>query len=241
MAPRTSKVERSRRVIDYRPLDDLDQVRSLTNAKGHDTAGIAASITRFGFVEPITLDERTGRLASGHGRLDELLDKRARGDDPPDGIDVDDDGRWLAPVVLGWASADDGEAEAFEVAANQLTIAGGWDSDLLLEQVARIQSTPLRFDGLGFDPDELEVMLTSLRTDDRMPTNDETWTERPPDTTVAFRFGDYSGRVAHHVYDDFLARFEKLRTDNDAVLLDEVLVAWLGLTAPVESTDDASA
>lgn len=36
-------------------------------------------------------------------------------------------GEWLLPVARGWASTSDAEAEAYLVAANSLTMFGGWD------------------------------------------------------------------------------------------------------------------
>jgi ParB-like chromosome segregation protein Spo0J len=58
------------RWIDYVPLDEIAEAHR--NPKLHDRRGIRASVTRFGFVEPITIDERTGRLVAGHGRLEQL-------------------------------------------------------------------------------------------------------------------------------------------------------------------------
>lgn len=69
------------RTIDYLPLDEIE--RATVNPKGHDKVGISASVERFGVVEILVVDERTGRLVSGHGRLDALLAAHAEGTPPP--------------------------------------------------------------------------------------------------------------------------------------------------------------
>ncbi len=79
--------------VDYMRLGDVQPAE--VNPKGHD-GSIAESIGRFGFNDPLALDERTGRLVEGHGRLDELKARRARGESPPARVRVDDDGEWNA-------------------------------------------------------------------------------------------------------------------------------------------------
>lgn len=223
----------ARRTLEYHRITDLQRAES--NAKGHDVDGIAASVRRFGFVEPIILDTRTQRLVAGHGRLDDLEAKHAAGEPLPDGIDVDVDGTWLAPVIH-WASKDDAEAEAYAVAVNQLPMAGGWEPETLIEQLERIQATPLGLDGVGFARDDLDLMLAErallLEQPDAMPPAPKEWdteTKGSDDGTVAFRFGDYSGKVQRSIYDTFVKRLEALRSDESIVLLDEALVRWLQL------------
>jgi hypothetical protein len=96
------------RRVEYLAVDEI--LPAERNPKLHAARDIDASITRFGFVEPIVMDERTGRLVAGHGRLEDLLTKQQGGGAPPDGIVVDEQGRWRVPVVRGWSSADDAEA-----------------------------------------------------------------------------------------------------------------------------------
>jgi hypothetical protein len=71
------------RWIEYQPLDELRP--DPRNPKGHDVAGLRASLGRFGYAEPITVDERTGLLVSGHGRRELLLDDFAAGSAVPTG------------------------------------------------------------------------------------------------------------------------------------------------------------
>lgn len=150
------------RTMDYVPLDDV--LPALVNPKGHAETEIAHSVSRFGFVEPIVRDERTGRLVSGHGRINELRRRRESGEPPPDGVEVDEQGRWLAPVVGGWSSRDDEEAQAYLLAANQLTIAGGWDNRDLSTVLSTLTETAEGLVGTGFVQDDLDRVLRSLGT-----------------------------------------------------------------------------
>jgi hypothetical protein len=128
------------------PLDDI--VRAPRNPKAHAAEIIANSVSRFGVVELPALDERTGRLVAGHGRLDDLVARRAAGEQPPDGIDTDPDGQWLVPVARGWSSRSDADAEAYLIVSNQATTAGGWDDTGLAQVLADLRDQ---------DPDLLTV------------------------------------------------------------------------------------
>jgi DNA modification methylase len=152
----------SKRWTEYLLVAELPE--AVRNPKSHDEDGIAASIDRFGYVEQVVIDERTGRLVSGHGRRADLLRREAAGEQPPDGIDVDDGGRWLVPVSRGWSSSSDAEAEAFVVAANRLVERGGWQLDLLTEVLKDLSTTDLGLTGVGYTSDELDVLVARLDT-----------------------------------------------------------------------------
>lgn len=156
------------RSIEYLTLDEI--LPADQNPKSHDEAGLAASVERFGYVEPITIDERTGNLVAGHGRLAELQARRDRGDPPPDGVLVDESGAWRAPVVRGWASADDAEAKAYLVASNRLTERGGWHAQGLADMLAELAAGP-GLEGVGYDADDLATMLADLVVPDFAPTS----------------------------------------------------------------------
>lgn len=120
------------RRLEHVPLDEL--VPALRNPKSHALAAIGRSIGQFGYVEPVVVDDRTGRLVAGHGRVEQLRRQRAAGEDPPEGIGED----WSVPVLRGWASRSDEEAEAYLVAANRLGEVGGWDDHALAELLAGV-------------------------------------------------------------------------------------------------------
>ena len=152
-------VETTSRSIEYLPLDAIDGTDG--NPRTHDLPGVVRSIALLGFTAPAVVDERTGQLIIGNGRLEALRLIRAHqhGEPvpanveavltearviaalsdadgtprPPDGIARDADGGWRAPVVHGWASRDDDHARAAVIADNKLTERGTWDDRALTE------------------------------------------------------------------------------------------------------------
>lgn len=120
--------------VQYVPLSSLKPAKR--NPKKHEIDTVLTSMVRFGYVAPMILDERTGRLVAGHGRLESLKKAQAEGKAPPKRVRVEN-GDWLVPVVRGVAFQDDSEAEAYLLADNQTTILGGWDEE---ELTAIIQS-----------------------------------------------------------------------------------------------------
>lgn len=147
------------RWTDYMPLALIRP--ALRNPKRHAAAEIRASITRFSLAELPLLDERTGRLVAGHGRLDDLAARKRAGEDPPGGVRVDPaSGEWLVPVQRGWASRTDAEAEAYLAASNELSRRGGWDEDGLAEMLADIAATdPALLVPTGFTEEDMARML----------------------------------------------------------------------------------
>lgn len=144
--------------IVYEPLSSL--VRWPKNPKRHDLDGIGSSIDRFGYVMPIAVDERTGRIFAGHGRLETLELRKQTGGEPPLRVKIDRaSGEWLVPVLRGIEFSSPDEAEAYVVADNQLTVAGGFDDVLLRELLQRHDAAQLPVTGLGFDDTELERLL----------------------------------------------------------------------------------
>lgn len=151
----------SARRIEYMPLGKLE--RAPRNPKRHDAEGIGASVGHFGLVETPALDDRTGRLVAGHGRLDDLLTRREAGQAPPDGVQVSPEGEWLVPVLRGWASRSDADAEAYLVASNQLTAKAGWDREGLAELLGDLQEQDAHLATLtGFDEKELDDLARFL-------------------------------------------------------------------------------
>lgn len=153
------------RSLEYVTLQDI--VPATRNPKGHALDELAASIDRFGFMEPLLMDERTGRLVGGHGRLETLADAEAAGLAMPDGIALVG-GRWAVPVTRGWASADDMEAQAALIALNRLVERGGWDNTDLSTMLAELRDGP-GLDGVGYSAHDLDVLLAQLA-----PEEDET-------------------------------------------------------------------
>lgn len=159
----------SRRNIVFKPLAEVQP--ALRNPKAHDLAALVTSIRRFGFADAVVLDERTGRLVSGHGRCEALAEMQKRGDPAPEGVLVVDD-VWHVPVQMGWASKNDTEAEAFIVAANRLVERGGYDDDVLASVLADL-STAGALDGIGYDADDVQRIIAEAERGRFTPQVDE--------------------------------------------------------------------
>jgi hypothetical protein len=155
--PDTSTKSRS---IDYLPLDEVRLAPR--NPKGHDAAGIRGMIAHHGFVELPAIDERTGRLVAGHGRHEQLTAMWEAGEDPPDGIEVLPDGRWAMPVLRGWSSRSDPDAEAYLLGSNKIGEKGGIaDEALLAEMLGDLDHQDLLL-LTGFGQTELDDLRAAL-------------------------------------------------------------------------------
>lgn len=143
------------RSIEHLPLDELKA--DPKNPKAHRLDVLSESVGRFGFVEPVVVDARTGYLVSGHGRAKTLREMRDGGESPPEGIVVADDGEWLVPAATGWASRTDSEAAAVLIALNRTTEVGGWVDDELLGLLDSLsQEDEDGLLGLGYDDSAID-------------------------------------------------------------------------------------
>jgi hypothetical protein len=162
--------DRPPRWQEYLSLDELLERRDPRNPKDHADRDIRKSMGRFGYTEPVMVDERTGFLVAGHGRVDNLAARRAAGENPPDGIVDHPERGWTVPTNRGWASRSDEEAAAYLVAANQLTIKGGWKPDPFAAILAELRSTDTGLEGIGLSPTEAADILAAYGP---VPTLDE--------------------------------------------------------------------
>ena len=121
--------------LEYLPLNHLE--RFPRNPKLHSDK-IVASFEEYGYVNPMIIDEATGRLVAGHGRLEKLQDLRRAGEPPPDRIKVAPDGTWLAPVIRGIHFTSMEQAERYLIDDNMTSQLGGWDEPLLADISAEI-------------------------------------------------------------------------------------------------------
>ena len=161
--------------IEWVRLDEV--IRWDRNPKDHDIGEISNSIERFGFVSPILMDEGSGKLIAGHGRLDTLMALKASGNygtyAHPEGLRNDEsDDMWLVPVVRGIEFENEDEAEAYLLADNHLTEIGGW-LDYQLTQILADHAAkgPEALLGTGWDHDDVDARLEALL--DKGKENDE--------------------------------------------------------------------
>ena len=145
------------RRLDYMPLSDLRP--NPANPRKHKPAELRKSFNRFGYTNPIHLDERTGLIAAGHGRHALLVQMKGDKATPPEAITVREDGEWLVPVSRGWASKDDDEAMAYLIADNRQTERGGWIEPELAAMLTEVRETDLSLAGTGFTPKDVDALL----------------------------------------------------------------------------------
>ena len=154
--PRTAEA----RKLEYVALDALQPAPR--NPKRHDIDKLKDSFRRFGFVFPGTRDDRTGRTVAGHGRAEALGEMHDAGEPAPRGIVVDDTGRWLVPVIVGWSSANDREAEALLVIDNHHPALAGWDDPGLGELLADLNANdPALLLLTGFTDHDITALLAA--------------------------------------------------------------------------------
>tara|TARA_A100001391_G_scaffold170936_2_gene132070 strand:+ start:1076 stop:1726 length:651 start_codon:yes stop_codon:yes gene_type:complete len=145
--------------IQYLPLSEI--VEADSNPKDHDIGQIYQSIKRFGFTQPIMMNENTGKLLAGHGRLQTLQQMKQAGEKTPNRIKEKND-EWLVPVLKGISFEDDMEAQAYLIADNRLTELGGWNTGELVETLQDLIEGGLDLDGVGYDFDDLESMVNQI-------------------------------------------------------------------------------
>ena len=114
------------------------------NARTHSAdqvAQIRASIDRFGFTNPVLVDEKLGIIA-GHGRLAAAL---------------------LEPVIekiptITIAGLSEAERRALVLADNKIALNAGWDDDLLRMEFADLRLSSVDLELTGFGLPELEAL-----------------------------------------------------------------------------------
>lgn len=142
--------------IDYVDFEEVQ--RWPRNPKDHDLNEIKNSFVRFGFVSPIIMDEKSGHLVAGHGRIDTLRLMQEREIPPPARVRVEGE-KWLVPVLRGVYFNNPAEAEAYVLADNKISEAGGWKTDMLQIILGELRDVDGALDGTGFSEVDIEKIL----------------------------------------------------------------------------------
>ncbi|MGW8387078.1 ParB N-terminal domain-containing protein [Streptomyces albidoflavus] len=157
----TETIAKPPRFLTYVPLTDL--APALRNPKRHELELIIDSIGMHGLVETPVVDERTQRTLHGHGRRESLIEMQVRGMRPPDGIVVDEDGGWLVPVLRGWSSRNDADAEAVAIKLNRLPGEGGWHPREFAEVLEDLATNEAElFDSLAIPAAEMDILFAQI-------------------------------------------------------------------------------
>lgn len=105
---------------------------------------IAASITEFGFTNPVLVDSKDGIIA-GHGRL--MAAKHLNLAEVP-------------VIVLDYLT--DEQRRAYIIADNKLALNAGWDNDVLADELAALQDEGFDLALTGFSDDELADLMPDV-------------------------------------------------------------------------------
>lgn len=134
---------------------------------------IAASIQRFGFTNPILIDEHNQVLA-GHGRLAAVKTL------------------WMDRVPCRrLANMSDDEKQAYLIADNKLGLEAGWDNALLADSFGALESFNFDLSLTGFDTAEIERALSQQQSEStRRTRTDEDDVPPTEETRVVSRAGD---------------------------------------------------
>lgn len=137
-------------------MESLSKLRRLPrNPRLHDLGELHTAYTRFGFLQRIIINDVTGRLIAGQGRIDALQQRKVMGKAPPDNVVVSPAGEWLVPADHVEVPEQDEEAAA--LALNRIG-EGLWDDRILTAVLADIAAGP-GLDGTGYDADDLDYLL----------------------------------------------------------------------------------
>ena len=120
------------------------------NSRTHSAAQVAqvaASITEFGFTNPVLIDD-DGSIIAGHGRVQAA--KKLALDEIP-------------TITLPGLTAD--QKRAYVIADNQLALNAGWDLDLLKIEINNLVDADFDLDILGFDEEFLAGLTDEEQTE----------------------------------------------------------------------------
>lgn len=138
-----AEVLKGRRLkVIYRPLADLkDYGRNARTHSAGQVAEIAASMTAFGWTNPILIDEGD-EIIAGHGRKLAAL-KNGYVEGP-------------TITLTGLSGA---QKRALRIADNKLAMNAGWDLDLLREELGELKGEGFDIGITGFGEFELEDLM----------------------------------------------------------------------------------
>lgn len=128
--------------VEYRAVADL--IPFARNSRTHSdaqVAQIAASISEFGFTNPVLIDEKGGVIA-GHGRLSGARQL----------------GMAQVPTIT-LAGLTAAQKRAYVIADNKLALNAGWDFEMLASEIAGLGDDGFDLGLLGFGDEELSALM----------------------------------------------------------------------------------
>jgi DNA modification methylase len=149
--PGSSALKNDQR-IELVPIDRLTPYKG--NARTHSKRqlrGLAKSVKRFGFLQPVLIDDKGGIIA-GHGRVEaaKLL------------------GLKETPAIrISHLTAE--EKRAFIIADNRLSELAGWDQEALALELQGLVDLNFDIEATGFELGEIDVLLDNAEEEKHEP------------------------------------------------------------------------
>lgn len=185
--------------IELWPIDRL--VPYERNARVHSreqVAQIAASITEFGFLNPILVDSKDGVIA-GHGRL-QAARELALGHVPV--------------VVLDHLSP--AQRKAYVLADNKLAENASWDEDLLQQELISLNLQNFDLGVLGWDEDELSEIMEAKLDEQALGPEEEPETRGLGEPVISYNL-IFDDEQQQHVWFEFLKDLRARYPDDDTI------------------------
>ena len=135
--------------IKYIATDNL--IPYINNSRTHSEAQIhqiTASIVEFGFTNPVLIDEK-GMIIAGHGRVEAAK-----------ALGIDE-----VPTIL-LDSLNEAQRAAYVIADNKLALNSGWNYDVLISEIDKLELMDFDIDVLGFDIGEIAELSSSETTEE---------------------------------------------------------------------------
>src|SRR5262245_19529163 len=168
--------------IEYTSLRELRAYPN--NARTHSRKQIreiAKSIEKFGFCNPVLIDD-TKQIIAGHGRVEaaRLL-----------GID--------AVPTCRLSHLNEADRRAYILADNKLAAKAGWDRERLAIELQGLIDLEVDIELTGFDMAEVDVLLEDAREADGRPSGPEDKVPEPSPGPAVTRAGDIWSLGKHHL------------------------------------------
>ena len=180
------------------------------------------------------LNEATGKLLAGHGRLQTLKMMKDNGEPAPDRINVEkdlEDDRiefWYVPVLKGVSIENVAEAQAYLLADNRITELGGWQPMDLMESLTDIIEQTGNLEGTGYDLEDVETILGDMETT-TFEVDDKQISDVKDETEVTVAVGRYKFKVPADDFYDWEEMVQSSTNSKDVVDISLWIKESLGL------------
>lgn len=142
-------------------VQDAQKMLWGANPNDHDLPEVIESFERHGVQELPKLDKNIG-IKAGNGRTTALGLMERDGMDMPRGLQVNEHGEWLMPIIVGVDARDKAEAMAYALDSNNIGLtnmtaaekAAQWESAAYLEilkELAESDALPVSVEGSDFE------------------------------------------------------------------------------------------